>query len=160
MSEQPTATNTPKDSSGKLILLYFVMFFGFIATMDGIFVYIAISTQTGVVTDQAYERGLAFNETLAKAQSQPLLNQTANYESGVLRWKLSRADSTPLNSAVVSARIIRPIQDGYDHDVTLDYMENGIYETRLDLPLQGNWRAKLISKWDDKQYQTTFEFIK
>ena len=160
MSEHSTATNSPKDSSGKLILLYFVMFFGFIATMDGIFVYMAISTQTGVVTDQAYERGLAFNDIVEKAKSQPLLNQTANYESGVLRWKLADDDNNPLTSAIVSARIIRPVQDGYDHDITLEHQGNGIYEVHLNLPLQGRWRAKLISKWDDKQYQSTFEFIK
>ena len=52
---------SPKD---KYILFAFLAFFGVIFVLDGIFVYTAISTQTGVIAEKAYEKGLNYNETL------------------------------------------------------------------------------------------------
>lgn len=148
-----------KDSGGKWVLTCFVMFFAVIVCLDSIFVYIAISTQTGVVMDQPYERGLAYNETLDKAKTQPDINQRVTYENGVLRWQLMDKDDQPLTDVVVHAKIIRSVHDGYDFDITLSHIGDGIYEATPDLPMNGLWRAKLSGTWNNKQYQTTHEFM-
>lgn len=145
-----SAIKNPKD---KWIPRYFVMFFAVIAVLDGIFVYMAVSTQTGVVTEQPYEKGLAFNETLAEARAQPDLEHHASYTDGTLRWKL------PLTQAVVTASIVRPVQDGYDFDVELKHKGGGVYEARPDTPLPGAWTAKLKATWDNQKFQTSHDFI-
>ena len=86
------ATKDPRD---KWIPMYFVAFFAVIALLDGIFVYTAISTQTGVVTEQPYEKGLAYNEVLEKAKTQPELEHKVSYQNGALRWAL------PMDNAAV-----------------------------------------------------------
>ncbi|MEZ5815207.1 MAG: FixH family protein [Alphaproteobacteria bacterium] len=140
----------PKD---KRIPLYFVMFFVVIALLDGIFVYMAVSTQTGLVIPQPYQKGLAFNQTLDKARTQPQLDQKASYDSGVLRWVL------PMDNASVTATIIRPAHDGYDFKITLAHKGAGVYEASPDMPLKGAWAAKLKATWDNTQFQTRHDFI-
>ena len=148
-----------KDPRDKWILIYFVMFFAVIAILDSIFVYLAVSTHTGVVTDQAYERGLAFDELVEKAESQPAIVQNVEYKDGVLRWVLSDEENMPIENAEVNAKIVRPVHGGHDFDIRLQYIGEGMYESALDLPLKGAWRAKLSSKWDNGQYQTTYDFL-
>lgn len=149
--------NHPKD---KWILICFLVFFGIIFTLDGIFVYTAITTQTGLVTDQAYEKGLNYNETLAQAKSQPILKDTVSFDDNVLSWQLIDNNDKKIETANVKARIIRPIQDGHDFDIVLDNKGEGIYQTTLTLPFEGLWMAKLESRWDKKTYKTTYQFIK
>ena len=146
-------TQAVKDPRDKWIPRYFVIFFAVIAVLDGIFVYMAVSTQTGVVTEQPYEKGLAFNETLEKAKAQPQLEHKVYYKKGVLRWTL------PIENASVSASIVRPVQDGYDFEIMLAHMGGGVYEARPETPLQGLWTAKLKATWDNEQFQASHDFI-
>lgn len=146
----------PKD---KWIPWYFVIFFAVIAILDGVFVYMAVSTQTGLVTEQAYEKGLAFDDILATARSQPDIQQDISYIGGVLRWKMAEKEGRPITNAAVSAQIIRPVQDGHDFAITLEHKGKGVYEATPTLPLPGLWQAKLSGKWNNKQYQRAYEFI-
>ncbi len=150
----------PKDNYGKRVALYFVAFFGVIVLVNSFFMYMAVTTMPGVVVKNAYKKGLAYNETLEKARSQPILNQTVSYnnDSGALRWELIE-NGEPLTDAVVDARIYRLVQDDYDVDVSLNHIGAGIYETTLSLPLKGQWTARLRSKWDDKQYQIRHQLL-
>ncbi len=148
-----------KGTGGKLILLYFVAFFGVIIAVNVVFMYFAVTTFTGLVTEDPYEKGLAYNKVLEKAKAQPKLIQNAVYENGVLRWSLSDEDNISLDSAAVTAQIMRPVKSGFDFEVKLEYKGGNIYEAKLDLPMHGAWVAKLSAKWDKKQYQTTYNFV-
>lgn len=153
--DQPARKN-PKD---KWIPLYFVAFFAVIALVDGIFVYMAVSTQTGVVTEHAYEKGLAFNETLAEARAQPALQQSATFEDGLLRWRLADEGGAAITHADVSAHIKRPVQDGFDFDIKLEHKGDGLYEAAIQTPQKGLWQAGLKSVWDNQKFQTSLKFI-
>ncbi len=145
--------------SGKFILGCFLGFFALICAVDGLFVYTAIHTNTGVVTEQAYEKGLAYNDTLSRAQNQPDIRNESSYSNGVFRWTLSDLENAPINSAKVNVLFFRPVKDGYDFELPLAYKGNGVYEAKVDFPLQGLWTAKLNAKWNSKQYQTQTNFI-
>ncbi len=148
-----------KPMSGRFVALCFVLFFGVIVVVNMFFLYMALSTQPGVVTKNAYEKGLDYNELLDKARSQPNITQKVSYIDGVLRWVLSDEDGKALTNAAVIAKIIRPVQNGYDFDITLEHSGGGIYEVEMPLPLKGKWEARLSSKWNGKQYQTAHQFI-
>lgn len=154
MSEQ--VVKNPRD---KWIPWYFVMFFAVIAVVDGFFVYMAVSTHTGVVTEKPYERGLAYNELLEQAREQQGVQQKASYKDGILRWALAEQDGAAIESAHVTAKIVRPVQAGHDFDIELMHKGSGVYEARPPVPLLGAWTAKLSSTWDDRQYQREFSFI-
>jgi nitrogen fixation protein FixH len=63
-------TETPKD--GKRVLLAFLSFFVVFASVDAFFVYKAISTLPGVVSENAYEIGLNYNKIIAEAKKREL----------------------------------------------------------------------------------------
>lgn len=150
---------TPKNPKDKWIPWYFVVFFAVIALLDGIFVYMAVSTQTGVVTENAYEKGLNYNEIIKAAKAQPVLQQKAVFENGLLRWQLADENGIPITNAFVNAQIIRPVQDGLDFDVRLMHKGEGIYEAPLKLPAPGQWKAQLKSTWNQQDYQTSLTFV-
>lgn len=156
MKEENSAA--PKNPKDKWVPWYFVAFFATIAVIDGTFVYMAVTTQTGTVTDNAYEQGLEYNEILAAAKAQPDIKEKAVFENGVLRWSLADKDGKAIEGAAVTARIKRPVQSGHDFDITLKQEEGGTYSAPLALPLKGRWLAQLSGKWDSKQYRTTLDF--
>lgn len=147
--------NTAPNPKDKWIPRYFVIFFAVIALLDGIFVYMAVSTQTGEVTENPYQVGLAYDELLTKAKAQPQIENTVTFEDGALRWTLP-IDATDVK---VRATFVRPVQEGYDFSIDLEPVGKDIYEARPELPLRGNWTAKLIATWDNNEFQTRHDFI-
>ena len=149
-----------KYSKGGWVLWSFIAFFGTIASLDAFFIYKAISTNSGVVIENPYEKGLAYNKTLEQAKSQPKWQSSITIKDDLLRWQLFDENNKPITGAIVKANIIRPIHKNYDFDVILEEKNNGIYTANLKMPLKGRWIAKMSSKWNNKTYQTTYEFIK
>lgn len=144
---------------GSHVFLWFCAFFGVIIIVNGIFIYTALNTHTGTVTEKPYEKGLAYNDILAQARSQPKLDSIVTFENGMLNWYLKNEQGMVLDGAQASAKIIRPSQKGMDFEIILMPQGNGRYETPLNLPLKGKWTAKLSAKWNNKNYQTTHRFI-
>lgn len=149
-TEAKEKTRSPKD---KYILFCFLAFFSVIFTVDGFFIYKALNTYTGTITDHAYEKGVEYNQVLEEAKNQPDLNDKASFKNNILRWDLG------VQNAEVSAYIIRPIQEGHDFKVELENNGDGVYQIALDLPFKGLWEAKLQSQWNNQTYKTTHKFI-
>ena len=141
---------------GRQVFALFILFFGVIIIANTIFIYIAVHSHTGVITDNPYEKGLKYNETLQKAKEQPKMFDKVSFQEGILKWTLLDQNHKPVESAVINVTLIRPIQDGYDFETTMDYVSNGIYIKKLELPLSGQWEAHLRAQWDNTQYQTTY----
>ena len=155
MSE--TGISKPID---KWLPFLLVLFFVVIAIVNAVFVYIAINTHTGVVTENPYQKGLDYNSVLEKSRAQPEINQIAEYENGILRWTLTNTDGTPIEQAEVTATLVRAIEEGYDTDLTFTHKGGGIYEADIStLPKAGLWIARLKSQWNNKEFLKTYKFI-
>lgn len=156
-------TTKKKDSKDKWVLICFLAFFGTVFMVDGFFVYTAVTTQTGLVTEQAYEKGLAYNDILSQAEHQPDLIEKVSYDTPNLSWNILDKTGKAIKNATVTARIIRPVQDGFDFDVVLQHEGNGRYSASLSLPKKGAWVAKLDSRWESQKqtniYKTTYPFV-
>lgn len=141
--------------SDRFIPWYFVAFFVVLAAMDGVFVYLATSSHTGVVTDQAYERGLAYNETIAAAEKSADLNWQADIKlvSTDLVLRLADADGAPIDGADVNAMIMRPTQEGYDIELKLSQTASGTYTVPVIFPLDGQWDVRVFVEWKLQQFQ-------
>lgn len=137
-------------NSGRLILFYFVAFFGVIVAVNAVFITLALDSHSGVIMEQPYEKGLAFNAILDKAKRQPNIDNRVSYDNGVLRWGL------PIHNASVSAKIVRLVKSGADVDVILNHIGGGIYEARPSLPFSGTWTAYLKAMWGDEQFQVSY----
>ena len=144
---------------GRVVFILFFLFFGFIIGVNSIFIYYALGTHPGVITQHPYEKGLKFDETINKAKNQPDIKNTVTYNNGILIWILNDIDGTNIDHAKVTVRMVRPIKDGDDKTLTLNYVGNGQYETALDLPVKGQWQALLKAQWDSKEFQTKHEIL-
>lgn len=146
-------------NNGRFILLCFLGFFGFVGAVDGYFVYAALSTNTGLVTEHPYEKGLAYNTVLEKAKLQPKLNEKALYEDGVFQWKAADQNGIPIENADISVKFYRTVKDGHDFETKLLSRYKGLYSSKVDFPFPGLWIAKVSAQWNDKTYQTSHQIM-
>lgn len=65
-------TTEPKKNDGRKVFIGFLAFFIVFASVDAFFVYKAISTLPGVVSENAYEIGLNYNKIIAEAKKRKL----------------------------------------------------------------------------------------
>ena len=136
---------------------FFVLFFLVFMILDGIFVYIAVYTHTGVVTEKAYEKGLDYDAFLEKAEKQKASGVllTTTYENDLFRLVLRDADGQPMDGAAVKALFFRPVSDGHDFSVSLTSSGDGVYSTEGRPPMPGAWTVKVEAEWKTQIFRTT-----
>lgn len=161
--------NTPSDnapqkrkmSDGKRFLFAFLAFFSVVFVADGIFVYIAMTSQDGLVEKNYYQKGLHYDDVIQAKKRQAELGWSfelmapAKAGTAPLEVRLTDAKGEPLVGKQVAAALRRPAQKGYDLDVTLEEVQPGTYRAEVQLPLQGLWDLKTEVR--DAQDQATFE---
>ena len=150
-----TGASSPINPKDKWIPRYFFIFFIVVAILDGIFVTLAITTHTGLVTEKAYEKGLAYNEVLERAEKQKSMGiqARAEYKDNVLTLRLKTREDTPLKAEKVVAKFYRPSGTGHDYEVQLEDKGDGLYQAAPAFPLSGLWTTTLEAQWHDQQQQ-------
>lgn len=146
--------NVKPKKSDKYIPYYFVAFFIFLALADGMFVYLATSTHTGVVKEQAYEKGLDYNQVVAAKAAQDKLGweSTIIYDKGIIVASLLDNDKQPLQ-AEVQLFLQRPTQDGEDFTLPLNPNADGTYGAAVTFPAKGQWDVTFVGKRGENSYQ-------
>lgn len=151
-----TETAKPSRPADRWIPWMFVLFFGIVAALDATFVTIALKTNTGTITDNAYEKGVAYNKTLEAAAKQNALGWQADIGLDADRdvtVTLRDSGGLPLEGASVLAKLVRPVQDGYDFELPLTDRGGGLYAAPAAFPLPGQWSVRIFASWQGKQYQ-------
>jgi nitrogen fixation protein FixH len=120
--------------------------FAVIILVNGVMVYFAMTSFTGLHTEGHYQRGLDYNDVLASQAAEEKLGWTVEVdfaETGreQIRLSVRAADraGNPLNDAGVQVRLVRPVQAGHDMNVTLAAAGDGLYSAEIKLPLRGQW---------------------
>lgn len=144
----------------------FVAFFLVVVAANGIMVYLAEDTWTGLVTEHPYERGLAYNEALAAARTQqalgwqvdvaftPAEHAPAGDPRAHVVVTMRDRDGRPLAGGEVRARFVRPTREGFDSEMTLTPLGNGRYGGDVTLALPGQWDMVVSGSYDGATYQT------
>ncbi len=129
---------------------------------NGIMIYFAAASWTGVGTENAYERGLAYNQTLDALRAQEALGWQVAAElrplgNGEARVEvaLSDRDGHPVAVRRVRARLERPTHEGYDREADLRDLGGGLYGGAIALPLPGQWDLKILVEHAGGLHQTT-----
>jgi len=158
----------PLDGSGgmtrrdRLIPWIFVAFFVVVAIVNGIMIFFALKSFTGISTENAYEKGLAYNQTLAAAQAQERLGWQVQLDFSArdrdhtrLAVTLRDKSGGGVTGASLTARFIRPTREGFDSEISLQDVGAGRYEARPVLALPGQWDMVVTANHDGASYQTT-----
>jgi len=142
--------------TGKQVALYFVAFFGFIAIVNAAMVTLAIRTNSGVVTEHPYEKGLAYNKIIdaEKKQEELGLNNILNYKDGLLHFELRDKNNKIITPESATATITRPTMQGMDFVIEL----KGV-DTAIDFPAKGLWELRVNAKIDGNNYQQSKRIV-
>lgn len=147
---------TPRPSD-KLIPWYIVLFFIVLSFVFGGFAYVAQTTHTGVVTDQAYEKGLDYNSTIEKARAQDALGYMSDImlKDGTVYFTLVDAAALPITDAVVKLWLYRPVHDGGDMHLDMIEVRKGQYEVKISPPEKGMWEIRIHAVTPAGNYQSS-----
>jgi len=147
-------------NKGTWVFLCFLGFFGIVVAVNAIYITEALDSFSGVITDKPYEKGLAYDEVLNEAKNQSPLLKKPYFKDGTLFWEILEESGT-VDDAIVTAKLVRPVQDGYDFEIELKQTQKGHYQAPLNLPLKGLWKAQLLATWNNNQsqHQATLSII-
>ncbi len=148
--------------SDKWIPWYIVLFFVFLSFVFGGFAYIAQKTHTGVVTEDAYKKGLAYNSVIEKAKQQEMLGYIADISmspDGVLRFGLMQKNAAAVDIKHVSIWFFRPTQSKADVHGVMTPAAGGGYEIRPALPARGLWEVRILADTAAGPYQAVKRIV-
>lgn len=142
---------------------WFYVFFGVMLVANGFMVYWANNSFTGLVTKEAYEKGLNYNQTLAEKATQAELGWGSMFdlspisEDGLkqkVTFKLRSKNADAITGANVALTLFRPTKDGMDETFELIEAPNtGDYEAIITLPQKGQWDFRFTAERVDGTYK-------
>jgi len=135
-----------------------------VIAVNGVLITLAVSTFSGLETEEHYRKGLAYNQALAAAEAQERrgwqMALTFTPESsadgkrqGDLAVTFVGKDGRPLENLEVEAVLRRPAREGFDVAVVLDQRSGGVYGAAVSLPLPGQWEAHVHAYRDGDNFQ-------
>ncbi len=132
---------------GHHVLLTFIGFFLVVFAVNGIMVYQALSTFGGLDTDDAYRKGLAYNERIAAAAAQAKLgwHDKLDYVAETRRLRVSLTDAAGGGVAGLSvvAELERAVTDRFDQKLYLVQTGPDTYEADAAGLESGWWTVDL-----------------
>ena len=135
----------------------------------------AIGTFPGLETDDAYRKGLAYNQTMAAARAQEergwhvdvryapagtlaaagaAAGAVGAHEGELVVTVVDKAGQ-PLYGLDVTAALIRPTREGFDKSLTLAPGAAGEYRGEAVLPLPGQWDVRVSARRGNEGFQAT-----
>ncbi len=123
----------------------FVGGFLLVLAVNGTMIWLALTSWTGLATNQAYDNGLTYNRNLdaaARAAAlgwRPAITVRIADGNGEIELRLTDRDGRPIAGAEVAVRFERPTSEGIDFALALAAVEPGLYRGRFALPVEGAW---------------------
>lgn len=143
---------------GRFIPWLIVAFFVVITMVLSGFTYIAVTTYRGVVTEQAYEKGVNYNAIIARAEVQDELhlNSRTRLTGTTVEFSLTDKAGAPVTGAQVSLLMFRPTQEGMDRRYAMAEAGGGLYRADVaDLPARGIWEARVSAQTSQGAYRSS-----
>lgn len=153
-----STTGTSSRPKGWWYPYIFVGAFMVVVGVNGALAYFATSTFNGLETQNAYEKGRLYNQTLAEAEAQKALGwqvilsaeQAIKERPGDYPTDLvitaTGPDGAALEGLEVVAEVRRPTQAGMDQQVRLTRRDAGRYGVVVTLPEPGQWEVRVLAR--------------
>ncbi|MBF0370785.1 MAG: FixH family protein [Magnetococcales bacterium] len=138
-----------------------IVFFLIVFIANGVMIYYASRSWNGLVTEDHYRKGIAFDEVVQAQTAQDALGWQGSLEAaglitgqpGRLLFRLTTSNGEPLPQAQVSGVLFRPTQAGFDLPLTLTETDPGLYVVRIEPPFPGAWDVKLLAVTPAGEYR-------
>lgn len=129
-------------------------------------VVLAIDSFGGVTDPKAYEKGLAYNTTLAEHDAMARLGWHTGWtltdhgnRSAEVVLTLADAAGAPLDGAAIRLAISRPVGEVHTATVVMQPDGAGRYRAAFSLPLAGQWQADITLSRGEDVYRASERFV-
>ena len=127
---------------GRHVAGIFFAFFGAVFAMNGAMIYSAISTYSGIVSNEPYRKGLHYNDRIQADERQARLGWMDTItvtRAGHVVVTLRDRDGQPVSRARLEAQLGRPSTNREDIKLSLSESSSGRYEAQAGALGEGNW---------------------
>lgn len=134
---------------GRTVLLTFLGFFAVIFAVNGLLLYYAVATHSGVVAQEPYRKGLAYNDRIAADARQSELGWSFTIDAtmaGRITLLLADEQAKPVPGLVVAGSIGRPVSSHGERRLAFVEAEPGRYVAESGTLEPGNWQADVHAK--------------
>jgi len=142
----------------------FVAFFVVVITVNGIMMFFAFDSWTGLETKDHYVKGLAYDDNVAGAKAQKALGWDVTLDVSTLKAEGQKRtvayaatfldhNQKPVESLRAHAFFVRPTSEGVDVDQSADVMSPGVVGGKIDLALPGQWNVRIHVESKGRKYQ-------
>ncbi len=127
------------------VFLMLAGFFGVMFAVNGVFVYFALTSFSGVSVDDAYKKGLSYNQEISRLEKQRARGWQTGFSVSTLpdnnvAVSLSVTDKTGQVPDNLSATLLITRPARQDQDRTLDLTQaDGKFTADIQLPESGQW---------------------
>ncbi|MEZ5843929.1 MAG: FixH family protein [Hyphomicrobiaceae bacterium] len=135
--------DAPRRLTGWHVLGALVAFFGITIAVNVAFIYFAVTTFSGVETENAYKRGVAYNQQYEVVRREAALGWqgTLAVEGGVPVLTLVDKSGRPLSGMHLAAKVGRPSVDRFDRPLAFREPAAGRYIAETAPLAAGAWMA-------------------
>lgn len=148
-------------STGKWVPWAIVLFFVVQTIFFSWLAHVAQKTHTGMVTDHAYEKGLAYNDTIAKSEEQEKLGYTSEieYKNSRIVFSLKDKNKQTIPNAKVKLWLYRPAHAGKDMAQAMTVNPDGSYAATIVPPEKGLWEIRIHAETTQGSYQSSKRIV-
>lgn len=135
--------------TGRHVLLAMVGFFGVIFAVNGVLLWKALATHSGLVANEPYRKGLAYNERIEADERQRRLGWTDDVQlvgRNTITVALAGDAGAPVTGLEISAVLGRPTTTRQDMRLTLVEVAPGRYEAATGPLEAGAWLVALEAR--------------
>jgi nitrogen fixation protein FixH len=140
--EDPATPKPVRELTGRHVLMTFVAFFGVVFAVNIYFAFAATTTYTGVVSQEPYRKGLAYNKRIAADERQADLKWNVDVDvgrEGHAKLIFKAFDNQPVTNLKVTATIGRPASDAEERLLNFAETQPGQYEANGAALGAGGW---------------------
>ena len=145
VTDQTEAPHPDEKLKGWHVLLILLGFFGVMFSVNGVFLYHAITSFPGEDVKKSYVQGLHYNETLADRARQAELGWRA--EAGIqgnnIVFRLRDREDRALTDLSVIGELRRLTTKEADRYLVFSSGRNGHYTTNADMLSAGQWQLRV-----------------
>lgn len=146
---------------------FLALFFLVVVTVNIGYIVISKKSFNGVATQNSYNKGLKYNQTLAKKKDQEKLKWKINIKISQagknqkdIKIFVKDKDNNNIENAKVNVRFIRPTYEGIDFNADFDQQKNtNFYQKLVTFPALGVWDFEISLTKDNDNYKTKKRFV-
>ncbi len=154
---EPTPeTRTGFRIKGWHVLAALLAFFGVTIAVNGVFVFLALDTWTGLTTERSYQEGLTYNRQIEESAALSAAGwrfdlRQEGRQLAFLAVKKEGEGEHLVDGLAPRVELRRPTNDKEDLDLAMTALGEGRYGAALEGLGEGAWLARVIVSLDGRE---------